>query len=603
MSKIFGLISPVRYQYFPIPEGEDLKVQEGVAKGLKILGILKGDHFVPEGISRNVRKYEEELWIKVVKNPAIIQRQLLGQVMGTIGHDLEITDVEIREGKVSHYTREMQIIRRSGTLQGYAESYVLDTEVGRTLHAMWAGGVHLYFSSRADGKFRSNEKFYDETTGQHIPIVDPDKYVFERFDVVSKPGFLQAQPNYERVAESLSGDQIQLFESMVTMPKDMVLYEDSQNEGDQPTSSSRYDDAIDFSVVNTGKPSDDKKKSKKEENLDLTKGEDMEWEKLYREMSEKFDKLNTAHTKLSEEHTTLRTLKEAQDGNLEETQQALQEAKSASQNTSKVLESYTPMGEAVELKKEVDGWRDLGESAEDVKAVIDASVAKLDESTKFFEEVGTPEQIRTTISEAQTKLEAWNQIADSPQEALQEIEEAASAFEKIEEDRTADAVIKAAEDYDLEEAAVIGLIESGVSPDKLVSVIESMGHKKVNEGSDSFNAPYMPGRGGRAGMDEDRNSRQSPSGHAAPQRLRERLNKLREEREDGIMGDMPQGGRGKFREEEDDKGGEEDEAPPKKKDADKDEGRGGRPRKKSLVESMVTGNSTLVASTNRDNRR
>lgn len=160
----------------------DESAQSEVAKsGGTILAIVKGQHFVPGGISRNHRLYTEELW-EAVEQDEDVQRKLKnGQMFGRIGHEAEITDEDIAEGKFSHITRNID------WKTGVAESVIYNTPMGNTLYTILRAGTIMYVSSRADGDYEGKD-------GEGNDILDPKTYKLERFDFVQDPGFLQAQP-------------------------------------------------------------------------------------------------------------------------------------------------------------------------------------------------------------------------------------------------------------------------------------------------------------------------------------------------------------------------------------------------------------------------
>ena len=77
----------------------------------------------------------------------------------------------------------------------YGELEILDTPAGRILEAMYKGGANLYVSSRAAGKLVP-------VPGQNYSLVKPDQYHVHTFDIVCRPGFLQAHPMFEAVSEA-----------------------------------------------------------------------------------------------------------------------------------------------------------------------------------------------------------------------------------------------------------------------------------------------------------------------------------------------------------------------------------------------------------------
>lgn len=154
-----------------------------------ILAIVKGKHFCPGGTSRNHRWYPPELWTGVREDKGFMSRLQRNAVIGRVGHDPEITDEDIGEGRFSHFTRNIN------WETGEAESVIVDTPMGRNLLTCLRAGIILYVSSRATGDYKGKTESGDD-------IMDPETYCLERFDFVQDPGFLEAQPSL--VSESLN---------------------------------------------------------------------------------------------------------------------------------------------------------------------------------------------------------------------------------------------------------------------------------------------------------------------------------------------------------------------------------------------------------------
>jgi len=154
----------------------------GEVDGQHIIGKISGPFFVPDGVSRNNRKYPRELWEKVCSNPNVRSRLEERRMFGTIGHKQKLDDEALLEGKMALVTTNLQV--RNG--DGMGEALILGTPAGKILNTVLRAGCRLFVSSRADGSFKGEDK--------GIPIVDPDTYQLEGFDVVLDPGFLQANP-------------------------------------------------------------------------------------------------------------------------------------------------------------------------------------------------------------------------------------------------------------------------------------------------------------------------------------------------------------------------------------------------------------------------
>lgn len=166
----------------------------GEVNGSPILGKVKGVFFVPDGVSRNNRKYPKELWEKVCNNPGVRKRLEERRMFGTIGHEQKLGDAALLDGKVSHIVTHIGIFNG----QGMGEALILDTPAGKILNTLLRAGSKLFVSSRADGSYKGEEK--------GIPIVDPDTYQLDGWDFVLDPGFLQANPSLVEKFDQILAD-------------------------------------------------------------------------------------------------------------------------------------------------------------------------------------------------------------------------------------------------------------------------------------------------------------------------------------------------------------------------------------------------------------
>ena len=173
-----------------------IEISEGTStkSPYKILGKACGC-FAPIGeFSRNKRLYSDDLWPTVLENEEFKNRLESRSIFGCISHeDKLVDDYDIREGKVSHIVTKLEVredLNNKPYL--YGELEILDTPAGRILEAMYKGGANLYVSSRAAGKLIP-------VPGQNYSLVRPEQYHVHCFDVVCRPGFLQARPAFEAV--------------------------------------------------------------------------------------------------------------------------------------------------------------------------------------------------------------------------------------------------------------------------------------------------------------------------------------------------------------------------------------------------------------------
>ena len=178
-------------------DAADIVISEGKehTSPYKILGKACGC-FAPIGeFSRNNRLYSDDLWPTVLQNEAFSSRLAHREVFGCLGHaDKLVDDKDIQEGKVSHIVTCLDVREdANGKPYLYGELEILDTPAGRILEAMYKGGANLYVSSRAAGKLIP-------VPGQTYSMVRPEQYHVHCFDVVARPGFLQARPTFEAVS-------------------------------------------------------------------------------------------------------------------------------------------------------------------------------------------------------------------------------------------------------------------------------------------------------------------------------------------------------------------------------------------------------------------
>lgn len=188
--------------------------------GKVIIGRVTGQFFVPGGTSRNDRYYSESLWEKVLKDNDVVSRMSERKMYGTIGHDEEpVSEKQLRNGEVSHIVTKLWIDTdpSSGKRRGMGEALILGTTAGQNLNIYLRAGSRLNTSSRASGKFLENK------TNNGVPVVDEDSFLFETFDFVLDPGFLEANPS---LVEKLQSN-IELEKEESAMSESNKLYEAS----------------------------------------------------------------------------------------------------------------------------------------------------------------------------------------------------------------------------------------------------------------------------------------------------------------------------------------------------------------------------------------
>ena len=175
----------------------NIELYESVTNIPKVLGRMKGQYFVPDGVSRNNRFYSEGLWKKILESNRV-KTKLAAGMIGTVLHP-KTTE---KDGAInlahpmyaSHVTRNLYI---DNNKWGIGESYVLDTPMGRRVDTFSKSGlVQLYVSSRAYGKM-------GRKSINGVPEIDEDSYYLDTFDIVLDPGFLECKIEEASLRESL----------------------------------------------------------------------------------------------------------------------------------------------------------------------------------------------------------------------------------------------------------------------------------------------------------------------------------------------------------------------------------------------------------------
>ena len=163
-----------------------------------ILAKVKGVFFCPNGKSRNQRYYSESLWKKALGNSDVQEKLKTRTMFGTVGHETELNDKAILEGRISHIVTDAYIDKDG---RGIGEALILNTPAGKVLNTILRAGSQVFVSSRAEGRFK----------GEHngMPKVDEDAYKLHTWDFVLNPGFKQASPQLAEALENInkSNDQ------------------------------------------------------------------------------------------------------------------------------------------------------------------------------------------------------------------------------------------------------------------------------------------------------------------------------------------------------------------------------------------------------------
>ena len=158
---------------------QELTAEEKAKRG--ILGRLYGPCADIINPTRNDRKYSEELWEKVFKDPIVKEMFENGGIPGELDHPEERTEID--SSKIAIIMPEEPKKNDKGQLIAYFD--ILDTPNGRIAYQLAKYGFNLGVSSRGNGDV------YEDYNGGDV--VDPDTYEFKCFDLVLCPSVKSAR--------------------------------------------------------------------------------------------------------------------------------------------------------------------------------------------------------------------------------------------------------------------------------------------------------------------------------------------------------------------------------------------------------------------------
>lgn len=160
----------------------DLTEEEKQKRG--ILGRLYGPCADIINSTRNGRKYSDELWEKVFKQPLVEELFKNGGIPGEIDHPTDRSETD--SSRIAIMLPEKPKKDDSGKLIAYFD--ILNTPCGQIAYQLAKYGFKWGVSSRGEGDITE-----DYATGE--AIVDPDTYTLNAFDLVLIPSVEQARLN------------------------------------------------------------------------------------------------------------------------------------------------------------------------------------------------------------------------------------------------------------------------------------------------------------------------------------------------------------------------------------------------------------------------
>ena len=182
---------------------EDINISEDVkpsrVDGKYIIGMIEGQFFQPDGMSRNKRWYPKSLWEKALNCADVKNRFLTSTMFGEIGHsEGPVEDLTLRNGCASHFVDKMWIDEKG---RGMGRAYILNTPTGQLLKTYLGAGCKLKVSTRGEGLYKEG------ATHDGCPVVDDDSYELQTADFVINPGFLETSATLKEQYEKVSKEE------------------------------------------------------------------------------------------------------------------------------------------------------------------------------------------------------------------------------------------------------------------------------------------------------------------------------------------------------------------------------------------------------------
>ena len=389
--------------------------------GQYIIGIVEGQFFQPDGMSRNGRWYSRRLWENVL-NSADVKNRLLNHTMfGEIGHsDGPVTDMTLRKGEASHFIADLWIDEKG---RGMGRAYILDTPTGRLLKKYLGATCKLKVSTRGEGVY------LDGQLHDGRPVIDPDTYELQTVDFVLNPGFLETSANLTVQKESV--DEAHVTNTQTVSEENIALAK-KEGETSMPMDMDTYVAELkeELKALKAENKSLAEELKSKDKELLLKNYEESAEVKKISEAFAPFKKIGASAKTINETlQRSQKAQKEAEEkaaklteeldaykaqcGSLEQ----LKEATTLSENALNQIAEYKKVGtpeqvlelfdranklfpELKELRAITESYKNLGE-VEDLKNLKErcAKLIPSLESLKAYEELGTVESIKESISE------------------------------------------------------------------------------------------------------------------------------------------------------------------------------------------------------------
>lgn len=380
--------------------------------GKYIIGMIEGQFFQPDGMSRNGRWYSRSLWENVLKS-ADVQNRLMNHTMfGEIGHsDGPVTDMTLRNGDASHIVTDLWIDAKG---RGMGRAYILNTETGRNLKTYLGATSKLKVSTRGEGVYLEG-KFHDGK-----PVIDPASYELQTVDFVLCPGFLETSAHLTESKE--------VNESAQKTQKVNETIAHANKEGEK-----RMGLDMDAYVAELKEELKSAKAEVKSLSEQLNTKEKELLEKQFVESAE-IKKINEEFAPFKKMNVSAKTLSET----LKRSQEALKSAR---------IENKKMMEENEKLSKELQAFKDTCGSIEQIQEATELSAKALN-TVSEYQKLGTVEQLKDLYAKAEAlapKLQELSQLTEYKK--LGSIEDLKLLSERCEESLEKLAELPMLEDY------------------------------------------------------------------------------------------------------------------------------------------------------------
>lgn len=374
-------------------DGSSLNESEysSLIDGQYIIGIVEGQFFQPDGMSRNKRWYSRSLWENVLNNPDVKNRLLNHTMFGEIGHsDGPVTDMTLRAGDASHIIIDLWIDEKG---RGMGRAAILNTQRGRDLKTYLGANAKLKVSTRGEGTYLDGH-FHDG-----CPVIDPDSYELQTVDFVLNPGFLETSAKLTVQKESVDEAQ----KSNKEVSESSVL---TKKEGEQ---------RMQLDMEGYVAELKEELKALKEENKSLTeelKTKDKELLLKQYEESAEVKKISEAYEPFKKIGASAKSINET----LKRNQKALEDEQAKTAKLSEALNAYEKLGTA--------------EQIEEAAKITENALNTISE----YQKVGSVEQVQKLFEQSQIlmpQLKEFKAIIES-YKACGSVEEIKSLKESAE---------------------------------------------------------------------------------------------------------------------------------------------------------------------------